>query len=213
MALPDPGALGGIAFRWTLLPSFLIASATGALKTMGNLIMCEKVNDADWKTPEMTRISGGLMADALAVTVSGLIGGLGSDTSASNVALSNASGATSRHVGYCAGALFVALGFLPKASALLSVMPMPVMGAILVFVTSFMIMSGIQIILSSGVDAAKTFVVGISLAFGLSLDLVPGLYAGVHGSLRPLFESSLTLATVIAVTLNQVLRLRGPKTA
>ena len=46
--------------------------------------------------------------------------------------------------------------------------------------------------------------------FGLSLDILPGLYAGVTGSLRPLFSSSLTLATVIAVVLNQLLRLRGP---
>ena len=97
-------------------------------------------------------------------------------------------------------ALFVALGFLPKISGLFSVMPAPVMGAILIFVTSFMIVSGVQIILGSGMDARKTFVVGIALIFGLSLDLVPGLYGGVPAWLRPLFDSSLTLTTVIAST-------------
>ena len=34
------------SFRWSLLTGFLIVSATGALKTMGNLTMCQKVNDA-----------------------------------------------------------------------------------------------------------------------------------------------------------------------
>ena len=87
-------------------------------------------------------------------------------------------------------------------------MPVPVMGAILVFVVSFMIMAGVQIILGSGVDARKTFVVGIAFIFGLSLDMVPGLYAGVFGWLQPLFDSSLTLSTVIAVLLNQLLRAR-----
>jgi NCS2 family nucleobase:cation symporter-2 len=69
-----------------------------------------------------------------------------------------------------------------------------------------MIVSGVQIILGSGMDARKTFVVGIALIFGLSLDLVPGLYGGVPAWLRPLFDSSLTLTTVIAVVLTQLLR-------
>jgi len=206
VAFPWMAGITRISFRWSLLPAFLIVSATGALKTMGNLTMCEKVNDADWKEPDIDRISGGLLADSVAVTVSGLIGGMASDTSSSNVALSSASGATSRVIGYAAGGLFVALGFFPKLSALLSVMPTPVMGAILVFVTSFMLLSGAQIILSSGLDARKIFIVGIALVFGLSLDILPELYAGIQGWLRSLFDSPLTLATVIAVVLNQVLR-------
>jgi xanthine permease XanP len=212
IAIPRIDGMTDIAFRWTLLPPFLIVSITGALKSMGNLTMCEKVNDADWKAPDLDRIGGGLMADALAVTVSGLLGGMASDTSASNVALSSASGATSRYIGYAAGALFMLLGFSPKISGLLSVMPTPVMGAILIFVTSFMVLSGIQIILASKVDAQKIFVVGVAFVFGLSLDILPVLYAGITGWVRPLFSSSLTLATVIAVVLNQVLRIR-PATA
>ena len=72
------------------------------------------------------------MADAVAVTASGLFGGVASDTSASNVALSNATGITSRWLGFAAGGLFILLGFSPKLSAVLSIMPTPVMGAIIV---------------------------------------------------------------------------------
>ena len=86
-------------------------------------------------------------------------------------------------------------------------MPTPVAGAILIFVTSFMVLSGIQIILPSRVDR-EVFVVGVAFVFGLSLDILPGLYARRAGWVRPLFSSSLTLATVIAVVLNQVLRIR-----
>jgi xanthine permease XanP len=85
------------------------------------------------------------------------------------------------------------------------------MGAILIFVTSFMIVSGIQIILGAGMDNRRTFVIGISIIFGLSLDLLPSMYAGVPHGIRPLFESSLTLCTVLAVVLNQVLRLGASK--
>jgi NCS2 family nucleobase:cation symporter-2 len=206
VAVPWIDGMTDLAFRWSLLPMFVIVSVTGALKSMGNLTMCEKVNDADWKAPNLERIGNGLLADSAALTVSGLIGGMASDTSASNVGLSTASGATSRYIGFAAGALFVALGFLPKISGLFSLMPAPVMGAILIFVTSFMLVSGVQIILGSGMDARKTFAVGIALIFGLSLDMAPGLYAGVPPWLRPLFESSLTLTTVLAVVLTQLLR-------
>jgi xanthine permease XanP len=191
-----------LSFQWSLLPTFAIVSITGALKSFGNLIMCEMVNDEEWKEPDMRRVGNGLTADAITVTVSGLLGGMASDTSASNVALSKASGATSRWIGIAAGGLFIALGFSPVLSAILSIMPMPVMGAILVFVTSFMIISGLQIITSSKLDTRKTFVLGISIIFGLSLTVLPELYTGVYPCLKPLFDSSLTLTTVLSVVLN-----------
>ncbi|MFZ0790095.1 MAG: solute carrier family 23 protein [Chromatiaceae bacterium] len=198
-----------LAFDWSLVPVFVIVSITGALKSFGNLIMCEKINDEAWRAPDMRRISAGLMADSAAVAASGLLGGMASDTSASNVALTKASGATSRGIAYVAGGLFILLAFFPKISGLLSAMPSPVMGAVLVYVSSFMIVSGMQIILGSGMDTRKTFVIGIPLIFGLSLDLAPSLFADVPQVLRPLFESPLTLSTVLAVLLHQLLRIGG----
>jgi NCS2 family nucleobase:cation symporter-2 len=207
VALPFLETSLDLAFDWSLVPVFVIVSITGALKSFGNLIMCERINDPSWKAPNMRRVSNGLLADSIAVTSSGLLGGVASDTSASNVALSKASGATSRAIAYVAGGLFILLAFFPKVSGLLSAMPSPVMGAILVYVSSFMIISGMQIILGSGVDTRKTFVIGIPLIFGLTLDISPALFADVPHFLRPLFESSLTLSTVMAVLLHQLLRI------
>jgi xanthine permease XanP len=206
VALPIFKGMFALDFRWELLPVFAIVSITGALKSFGNLIMCEKVNDAEWQEPDIGRIGGGLLADSCCVMLSGLLGGMASDTSASNVAMSSASGATSRRIGFMAGGLFIVLAFSPKISSLLSIMPSPVMGAILVFVTCFMIMSGLQIILGSEASQRKAFVIGVPLIFGLSLEILPSMYASFPNWLRPLFSSSLTLATVLAVVLNQVLR-------
>ncbi len=196
-----------ITFQWSLLPTFVIVSITGALKTFGNLAMSEMINDSRKET-DIKRIGNGLLADSITVTTSGLLGGMASDTSASNVALTKASGATSRVIGFAAGGLFILFGFSPILGAVLSIMPMPVMGAILVFVTSFMITSGLQLIYSSALDTTKIFILGISIIFGLSLDILPDLYDGVFSWLRPLFNSSLTLSTVLAVLLNQLLRIK-----
>jgi NCS2 family nucleobase:cation symporter-2 len=81
------------------------------------------------------------------------------------------------------------------------------MGASLIFAVCFMIMAGIQIIMSRMIDARKTFVVGLSIIFGLSFDAVPGLYAGVDPMLRPMLSSSLALATICAVVLNVFFRI------
>jgi len=67
--------------------------------------------------------------------------------------------------------------------------------------------------LSSKPDTRKTFVIGIPLIFGLSLQTLPELYAQVVPWLRPLFGSALTLATVLAVALNPLLRIGGAKQA
>ncbi len=206
IGLPSLVGAWDIDFRWSLLPVFVIVSICGALKSFGNLVMCEKVNDDQWSKPDTKRIGDGLMADGIAVTVSGLLGGVASDTSSSNVSLSGASGATSKWIGVAAGSLFILLGFSPKLSALLSIMPAPVVGAIVVFVVCFMMMSGLQIILGSKPDTRRIFVIGCALCFGLSLDILPELYSHLTPWLRPLFESSLTLSTVIAVILNQLLR-------
>jgi NCS2 family nucleobase:cation symporter-2 len=87
-------------------------------------------------------------------------------------------------------------------------MPAPVMGAVGIYVISFMIVSGLQIILSNKPDNRCIMVIGISLIFGLSVEMLPSLYISAPKALRFLTESSLTLTTVLAITLNQLLLLR-----
>ena len=175
IGLPSYDGMWSYSFRWSLVPLFVIVSICGALKSFGNLVLCEKANDSDWKQPDVNRIGDGLVADGIAVAVSGVLGGVASDTSASNVALSIASGATSRSIALGAGGLFCLLGLSPKLTALLAIMPSAVAGAILVLVVCFMMISGIQIILSAQMDTPRTFVIGIALIFGMSLDVSAGV--------------------------------------
>ncbi len=196
------------SFDLSLLVPFLIVSLCGSLKTFGNLVIAQKANDASWEEANIGNIGNGLFADGLSVISAGLLGGMATDSSASNVGMSLATRATSRWIGFIAGALFILLAFFPQLSSLISIMPDPVMGAILIFVISFMVLSGLQIIIGSGIDTRKIFVIGVPFALGLSVDILPELYAHVPMWLAPLFESSLTLATLLAVALNQILRLR-----
>jgi xanthine permease XanP len=81
------------------------------------------------------------------------------------------------------------------------------MGAILIYVACYMILAGIQVITSRMIDARRTFVVGIALIFGLSVDMVPGLYRDVPNQIQPLFSSSLAVSTIFVVVLNLLFRI------
>jgi xanthine permease XanP len=197
----------GWSFDLALLPAFLIASLASTLKSVGDLTLCQKINDADWKRTDMQSVSGGIFAGAIGTGLSGLLGGIGQSTFSSNVGLSLATGATSRSIAIPCGILMILLAFLPKLAAFFAVMPDPVMGAILVYVACYMILAGIQVITSRMLDARRIFVVGIALIFGLSVDMVPGLYGNVPDLIQPLFSSSLAISTILVVVLNLLFRI------
>jgi xanthine permease XanP len=197
----------GWSFSFALLPAFFIASLASTLKAVGDLSLCQKINDAEWKRTDMNSVSGGVLAGSLGTITGGLLGGAGQSTFSSNVGLAIATKATSRHVALPCGIILICLAFCPKLSAVFAVMPQPVMGAVLVYVACFMIVAGVQVMTSRMLDARKTFVVGIALIFGLSVRMVPGLYADVPEALSSLFSSSLSLATVLVVALNILLRI------
>ena len=208
LKVPDLASLGGISFSMDLVPTFIIVSICGTLKSFGNLVLAEKVNNPEWKEPNMGDMQKGLVADGIALAGAGALGGMASDTSSSNVVLSGTSGATSRVIAYATGILFIVLGFFPKISSLLAVMPAPVAGAVLVFSACYMIMSGLQIITSEKLDYRKTFAIGLGLFAGLSHDVVPEVYANVPAYLHPIMGSSLSFSVIVAVVLNQLLGLK-----
>ena len=205
-SLPKP-ILYGWSISWGLVLPFIVASLCSSLKTIGDLATCQKINDADWKRTDMESVSRGLLADAACAMGSGLLGGMGQSTSSSNIALSMATGATSRKIAWATGITLVVVSFFPKLATVFVIMPIPVMGATLVFVVSFMIVVGFQIITTRMLDARKILVVGISIILGLSVDMVPGAYAHMPGWIAPIFSSSLSLATVSVVILNLLARI------
>jgi NCS2 family nucleobase:cation symporter-2 len=197
----------GWSFDSALLLPFLLAMLGSSLKGVGDLTTCQKINDVDWKRPDMTRISRGILANSLGTLAAGLLGGVGQSTSSSNVGLSIATGATSRIIAYTTSGFLLLFAFCPKLSMIFVILPDAIMGATLIFVLSFMIAAGIQIIASRMLDNRKVFVVGVSLLVGLGVDVVPDAFAILPAWLQTLFSSSLSTTLVLALGLNLIFRL------
>ena len=203
----------GWSFDIALLPAFLVAVLCSTVKTVGDLTTCQRINDARWKRPDMDTISRGILADGMGALVAGILGGFGQSTSSSNIGLSIATGATSRIIALWIGGLLILLSFFPGSSVIFAIMPQPVLGATLLFALSFMVVAGMQIIMSRMMDGRKTFVVGLSIIFGLSVDIVPGIFSHAPSWLAPVVSSSLAAATIMALVLNLVFRIGIARTA
>ena len=197
----------GWSFDTALAVPFLIAILCSTLKSVGDLTTCQKINDPEWKRPDMKRIGNGIMANSFGVIGAGLLGGMGQSASSANVGLSVATGATSRVIAYAIGGLLFVLAFCPRLATVFAIMPAPVMGATLIFALSFMVVAGIQIIMSRMLDARKTFVVGISMIVGIGVDVAPEIFHTFPHWLQPVFHSSLSAATILAILLNLIFRI------
>ena len=103
--------------------------------------------------------------------------------------------------------MVAALAFFPKLAAVLAAMPAPVVGAILIYSACFIVLGGMQLLTSRMLDSRRIFAVGISLIFGLSVDMVPELYRHAPEVFRPIISSSTALATILVVSLSLLFRL------
>jgi NCS2 family nucleobase:cation symporter-2 len=191
---------------WMILP-FIIASLTASLKTVGDITLCQRINDADWKRTDMKSVSGGMMANGIGTAISGLFGGIAQNTVSSSVGLSLATGTTSRAIAVPTGLLVIALAFFPRVAAIFAAMPMPVMGALLIYSACFIILGGLQLLTSRMLDSRRIFVAGISMIFGLSVEISPDVYRYVPEVLRPIFSSSTAISTVLVVFLSLFFRM------
>lgn len=205
VALPPVGSFGW-SFDASMVLPFLVAVICSTLKGVSDLTVCQMVNDSKWERVAIGPVSGGVAGIGVGNVIVGLTGGLGFATSSGNIGLSVLSGATSRILAFVMGGLLIAFAFLPKFAALFICLPTPVLGACLVLATVFMIVAGLQILGLRPLDMRRIFVIGITLSFALSIDVVPELYKGLPPWLAPFFDSSLAAGTVLAIVLNALLR-------
>lgn len=196
-----------------LIVPFLVATVASNIKLVGLVTSAQKTNDAGWKRPDMRSIRGGILADSFGNIASGLLGGVGTSVGAGNIGLASATGATSRRIGVAAGSMFIALAFVPKVTGAIALMPGPVMGAGLLYTSCFLVISGVELIVSRLLDSRRTFIVGLSVLAGVGLDLMPDAFAGAPSWAATFLGSPLALATTIAVSLNLVLTLGVSKKA
>jgi len=212
MAAPDLGHLSW-SFSTAMMLPFAIAALAAAVKAVGLIAVCQRLNDAGWVRPDMPSLSRGVLADGLANILAGLLGSTGMNCLATSAGLIAATGVASRVIGFVVGAMLIAMAVLPVVVGVLIVMPAPVMGAALVFGGCFILINGLQTITSRMLDARRTLVIGLAMSSGIAAEVIPNFAANVPLTLQPIVSSSLVLGTITALLLNSLFRLGQRKRA
>jgi len=202
-----PGiAVHGWSWDASLAIAFGVAALSNCVRAIGDVTICQKINNADWVRPDMRSISGGALASGLTNILGGVLGGHGVSTYTSSVGLAAATGVTSRQVGYAIGGIFVVLAFMPKASAVFLIMPAPVIGAATLFTSAIIFLNGLQIITSRLLDARRTLTIGLGLIAGVTVEVILAIADGSSTWLRPVIGSSLVFGTLVALAFNLLFR-------
>ena len=203
---PSLGRTGWRMDRGLILP-FAMASIASMVTIMATLITAQKVNDPDWVRPEQASVEGGVFADGLSTVISGLLGSMPVGASSTGISLSAATGVTSRRVAYAVSAIMLVLACSPKLSLLFVNTPLPVIGAVLLFSGTFVLINGIQIVAAHMLDSRRSMTVGFACCIGLATVVYPELFRQLPDLWLPLASSPLLLGTLVALGLSVLFRI------
>jgi xanthine/uracil permease len=194
------------------LPLLLI-QIISSVDSIGAGVAIDKINNGKWRRADMTMLSRLLSANSIGVILNGLTGTPAIGTSSANIGLAHATGIAARRVGTVTGILLIALAFLPQVASFIIQIPQPVVGAIIVYTAGYMMVSGMELILSRLLNSRRMFMVGVSITVGASIMLVPDLTLELPQDLKPVLGSGLMLGAITAIGLTVFFRIGISKRA
>jgi uracil permease len=185
----------GIAFACSYLA--VIVNSLGSLQGIAAITDQERLPSA---------ISKGIFVNGVAGIFCGLLGVVGTVSYSLSPGVVLANRVASRYaVTYC-GVILVMAVFIPKLAALLSLMPMPVVGSALCVAMGGQIGAAISIIASKTITPRDYIVVGLPVLMGTLAGLFPGgLFSSLPGFIQVFFGNSLIVGIIAVLLFEHVL--------
>lgn len=206
-AVPNPFEFVSFSFDSALIIPFVIAIICIMLKTSGNISLMNEYSGVG----DRNTLKHGLFAEGIGVAFTGLIGGIGIGSCSSSVGLAVGTGITSRKIGLGIGILLILAAFFPCVGWFFDILPKPVLGAVLIYAVTFVMISGIQSISSRLLDSRRTFVVILPILLGVSSAVCPYLYTELPDILLLFFTSPLTVGSIAAILLGVLFKIGIPR--
>jgi hypothetical protein len=161
----------------------------------------------------MALVARAVTAMGIVHVLQGFAGVLPSSTSSANLGLAHATGTTAWRVGAAAGVVLIAAAFAPPLAGLIALTPAPVIGGILIYTASYMIVAGMGLATSRMMNTQRSFTVGLAVVCGTGVMLLPALAHASPDWSRIIVASGLTVGSMAAVALNAALRIGVKQTA
>mgnify|MGYP001812985351 CR=1 FL=1 len=201
-ALPQPFHFG-FEFSIAAIIGFCLMGFISAVETVGDVSGITKGGAGREATTE--EIRGATYADGIGTFVSGLFGALPNTSFSQNVGLIAMTGVMSRTVVTIGALLLIAGGFFPKVGAVISTVPIEVLGGGVIVMFGMVVAAGISMLSDVNWNRRNMVIFAISISIGLGLQLEPNALYFLPGTAKVLLTSGLLPAAFLAIILNLVL--------
>ena len=201
LALPRPLPFG-LELHWGPIALMAVIYVVSAVETIGDI---SAVVVAAGREPTTAELKGGLLADGVMSGVAALFGGFPNTSYSQNVGLVNFTGVVSRHVTAVSGVFLVALGIVPKVSALFTTVPRSVVGGAGLIMFAMIFSSGIAIVRRHVELTQRNMVIlAVAVGLGLGVELRPEALQHLPEWARAFFGSGLVTGGVSAAAMNWI---------
>ena len=202
LGLPKFMPYGGFDFNAAIFVPFFIAYLVAIMEALG---VYQAATEIQGTRLQDRQVRYGLAGEAAGSAISSLIGGFTTTAYPQNVALLKVTdeGKTRTRVPVIiAGVVFVVLGFIPKAGAVLSLIPSPVIGGIFLPAAASLISTGFNTLRKVESDDRTQVVIGLSLLLGIAL---PNALSGLEGGAHVFFSNSILVGAFSVVILKALI--------
>ena len=155
---------------WPLLVAFAVVTVVGTIETVGDAMAIQRVSRRGFKKVDYDSVQGALYSDGVGNVLAGLAGTIPNTVYSGNIAIVELTGVASRQVGIYGAGIFVLLAFFPWLNALVMAIPEPVLGASMFIFFALLFVTGLQLILESGLNSRSAFITGISFWVGFAAE-------------------------------------------
>ena len=193
----------GFEFSMGAVIGVTLVSVVSAIETVGDASATTKAGAGRDATDD--EISGATYADGLGTAVAAVFGGLPNTSFSQNVGIVGMTGIMSRHVVTIAGTILIICGLIPKIGAVISSMPLPVLGGGVIVMFGMVAAAGMNMLTEVKMSRRNMIIISVSLAVGLGLNLVPSAVQYLPGIWKTLATSAVAPTALLAVVLNLML--------
>ena len=201
-AIPMPLQYG-IEFNMAAIIGMCLISVVSAIETVGDISAIAKGGAG--REASDKELAGGTYADGLGSAVAGIFGGLPNTSFSQNVGIVSMTGVMSRGV-VTIGAIFLIIcGFVPKIGAVVSSMPIEVLGGGVILMFGMVVSAGVSMLSTVNWTRRNMMILATSMSVGIGLQAVPKSMQHLPDTLGMLMTSGLLPVAVLAVVMNLVL--------
>lgn len=202
-SIPQPFAFGTPTFHIGAIVAMLIAQLASMMETIGDVVATNGLDDRETQPSDLR---GAISVDGLASTFAPVLNGLSLTSFSQNVGVISLTGIGSRFVVAFGGLILVVLGVLPKVAAVVTAMPLPVLGGAAIAMFGAVAATGVTQLSTVDLDHRNVLVFAIAVGLGIGVATAPaGTFDALPTGLRVLLESSVAVGGITAMLLDRVL--------